>query len=105
MDYYNTVRLLKGESTLTPREYRKFKKGDTIWGANECPEEIMRWPVEEEETAKAELAKYRCEYSRGIEDYYITEYALEWFDAGEDGELEAGSDYDLAKEAPTPEED
>lgn len=31
----NTIILLKGEANLTRMEYKKFAKGDTIWG-NDC---------------------------------------------------------------------
>lgn len=43
--------------------------------------------------AKAELAKYRCEYYDG----WAIEYALEYFEADEDGEFVEGSDYELAE--------
>lgn len=95
---YNTIRLLQGEANLTSAEYKKFSKGDCIWGIDRDPEENKRWPIEQEEEAKAELAKLHCEYKKGIELWYITEYALEYCEIDEDGNWIDGSDYDLAEE-------
>ena len=95
---YNTIILKKGEAILTPREYRDFCKGDTIWGDYRMPKELFRWPIEQEEEAKSELAKYKCEYRRGIEDYFISEYGLEYCECDEDGDFVSGSDFDLAEE-------
>lgn len=95
---FNTVILRRGDARLTRKEYRDFSKGDTIFGADSNSEELNRWPIEKEEEAKAELAKYKCKYENGIELVYITEYALEWCECDEDGELVQGSDYELAEE-------
>ena len=55
---------------------------------------------EDKEEAEARLAKYQCEYNYGElqNTYYVTEYGLEYCDCDEDGEWEAGSDFDLAEE-------
>ena len=50
------IRLLHGECRVTNEELKKFKKGDTIWGNDENPEELKRWKIEEKEEAKKELA-------------------------------------------------
>lgn len=94
----NTIRLLKGTARLTKNEMKKFDKGDTIWGNDSFPEEIKRWTMEEKETAKEELAKLNCTYEEFGELTHIEEYALEYFEADEEGEFYEGSDYDLAEE-------
>lgn len=95
---FNTIILLKGYQKLTEKEYRKFEKGNTIWGDNSDPEEIKRWNIEEKEDAKKELSKYHCKYQGGY-DWDIEEYALEYCECDEDGEFVQGSDYDLAEES------
>ena len=42
----NMIRLLHGECRATSEEMKKFKKGDTIWGNDENPEELKRWSME-----------------------------------------------------------
>lgn len=95
---FNTIILLKGETRLTRTEYKKFTKGDTIWGCDESPIELKRWSVDEKKEAQAELAKYKCEYSWGAELFFGTEYALEYCECDTDGQFLAGSDYNLAEE-------
>lgn len=94
----NTIRLLKGEAELTKREFETFTKGDSIWGADREPEELKRWSIEQAEEARAEFAKYKSIYQKNTEDYSIEEYALEYFEADEEGKFVSGSDYDLAEE-------
>ena len=55
---------------------------------------------DDKDEAEATLAKYQCEYNYGElqNTYYVTEYGLEYCDCDEDGEWEAGSDFDLAEE-------
>lgn len=95
----NTIILLKGTETLTKMEYRRFEKGDTIWGLDQEPEELKRWNIEEKAAAVEELNRYRCEYRQLRELVDITEYALEYCECDEDGEFVQGADYDLAEEA------
>lgn len=92
------IRLIKGTAFLTDREYRKFTPGDTVWGNNSEWEEITRWNITDEESAQEELRKYRCSYSGSNGAWDITEYALEYFEADEEGEFISGSDYYIAKE-------
>lgn len=94
----NTIILLKGETLLTRREYKKFNKGDTIWGIDSEPEEIKRWSIEQKHQAKEELAKYTCLYHENAETWSVEEYALEYCEFDEDGEFLQGSDFDLAEE-------
>lgn len=94
----NTIILLKGEALLTRGEYKKFNKGDTIFGNDSNPEELKRWSIEQEQEAKEELAKYACTYHENIETWSIEEYALEYCECDEEGEFLQGSDYDLAEE-------
>lgn len=95
---YNTIRLLSGCAQLTQKEYADFSKGDTILGIDSDAKELQRWSAEQKEAAREELKKYRCEYIKTGETISITEYALEYFDADENGEFISGSDFDLAKE-------
>lgn len=93
----NTIRLLHGECRATNEELKKFQKGDTIWGNDTSPEELKRWKIEEAEEAKEELSKFCCKsvrYNEYLTD--IEEYALEYFEADENGEFIEGSDFDLA---------
>lgn len=94
----NRIRLLKGTERLTASEMKKFTKLDTILGCDSCPETIKEWNIDQMEEAKAELAKHKSSYERCNELYYIEEYALEVFEADEDGELIEGSDYYHAEE-------
>lgn len=100
MEGYNTIILKKGYSSLTNNEYKKFEKGDTIFGDDSNPEELKRWNISQKKEAEEELKNYNCEYR-----YYalsnswdIEEYALEYCECDEDGEFIQGSDYDLAEE-------
>lgn len=101
---FNTIILKKGEGAYTRSEWKKFEKGDTIWGCDMNPEELRRWSIDQKEEAQAELAKYKCRYPEGIELYYATEYALEYCECDEDGEFIQGSDFDLAEEEPEEDE-
>lgn len=94
----NAIRLLKGERRLTNEELKKFKKGDTIWGNDENPEELKRWSIEQKEEAKKEFDALRCRYARYNEHLTdVEEYALEFFKADESGEFVEGSDFELAR--------
>ncbi len=94
----NTIILKKGTERLTDMEYKKFEKGDTIWGADRMPEELKRWSIDDKKLAEAELAKHKCTYKKA-NIWDIEEYALEYCECDEDGELIQGSDFDLAEEA------
>lgn len=92
------IRLLHGERRITNEELKKFQKGDTIWGNDTDPEELKRWTIEEEEEAEEELENLYCksvEYNEYLTD--IEEYALEYFNADENGEFIEGSDFELAQ--------
>lgn len=39
---FNTIILKKGNARLSQNEYKKFQKGDTIFGENSDPEEIKK---------------------------------------------------------------
>lgn len=95
---YNTIILLKGERNLTKKEYESFSKGDTIFGIDSNPKEISRWGIKDEETAKAELEKYRCKYIVCGNSCSIIEYAAEYCETDSEGEYVSGSDFELAKE-------
>lgn len=95
----NTIRLLKGYDLKQGKEWEEFRKGDTIWeeGVENHPEELKRWSIDQEDEARKELAGLRCSYVEGSTIVEVTEYALEWFEADEDGEFVSGSDYDFAE--------
>lgn len=95
---FNTIILKKGEATLTNDEYKRFSKGDTIFGIDSEPEELKRWVIEDGDDAKKELAKYRCAYVKRAECWDVKEYALEYCKYDEDGDFIQGSDYELAAE-------
>ena len=92
----NTIILLKGTESLTKREYRRFEKGDTIWGDMQDPEELQRWSIDQKEEAEKALADLRCEYIQRAEIVDITEHALQYCECDEDGEFIQGSDYSFA---------
>lgn len=94
----NTIILQHGFASCTFMEYKKFNKGDTIWGTDCNPEEIKRWKIEQAEEAKAELAKYRCSYKLDGQLWHVEEYALEYCLTDDEGEFVEGSDYDFAEE-------
>lgn len=94
----NTIRLLEGSENLTIKEYEKFSKGNTIFGADSDPKELKRWPISEKEEAIEELKKHHCEYDVRADMVFISEFALEFFEVDEDGEFISGSDFDLAEE-------
>lgn len=99
-DNFNTITLLHGwERLLNKTEMPKFRKGDTIWGNDNDPEELKRWPIEEMSTAFEELEKYRCSYDTWGHDTVINEYALCFFEADEEGDFVQGCDYWTAEEA------
>lgn len=82
----NMIRLLYGECRATNEELKKFQKGGTIWGNDTDPEELKRWTIEEKEEAEEEIAKFCCKsvrYNEYLTD--IEEYALEYFEADENG--------------------
>lgn len=93
---YNAIRLLKGESSLTKKEFEKFEKGGTIWGVDTEAAEVERWSIDQKEAAEAAFKKYKCSYRNYIDLTDVVEYALEYFECDEEGEFIAGSDYYLA---------
>ena len=95
MGDYNTIILKKGYRTITKRDYKKFSHGDTFIDAD--PEILGRWSIDQEEKAKTELAKYKCETVEYPDCVEITEYALEYFETDKDGEFISGSDLDFAE--------
>ena len=98
----NTIILLRGKDGLSKSEYAKFSKGDTIFGTDSEPVEIMRWDIAEHDLAEQELAKYECLYDDSNPDYVvIEEYALAYCECDDDGDFIQGSDFRLAKEGDT----
>ena len=96
---FNTIILLRGSARYTNSEYKKFEKGDTIWGNDSDPEELQRWSIDQKEEAQKELSSYSSHYLRYNEHLIsVEEYALEYCEVDEDGDFVCGSDYDLAEE-------
>lgn len=91
-------RLLKKEARLTKEELKGFKKGDLITGNDVNPEELKRWTGEGcREKAMEELKKFNSSYYIGEQLADVTEYAVETYEANEDGDFLEGSDYDFAE--------
>ncbi len=91
-------RLLKSEARLTKEELKGFEKGDLITRNDVNPEELKRWTGEGcREKAMEELKKFNNSYYMGEQLVDITEYAVETYEADEDGDFLEGSDYDIAE--------
>ena len=91
-------RLLKSEARLTKEELKGFEKGDLITGNDVNPEELKRWTGEGcREKALEELKKINSSYYMGEQLADVTEYAVETYEADEDGDFLDGSDYDFAE--------
>lgn len=91
-------RLLKNEARLTREELKGFEKGYLITGNDANPEELKRWTGEGcREKALEELKKFNSSYYMGEQLTDITEYAVETYEADEDGDFLDGSDYDIAE--------
>nr|DAU66755.1 MAG TPA: hypothetical protein [Caudoviricetes sp.] len=95
---FNTIILKMARNTLSKNEFKKYSKGDCIFEENIEEEELKRWTIEEKANAQDELKKYKCQYSISGNNVYITEYALEYCQTNDDGEIIMGSDFDLAEE-------
>lgn len=94
MTTYNTIILLGNKASLTRKEWKKFEEGDLILGIDASQTELKRWNIEQEQEAKAELAKYNCSYITDSNPslVFVEEYALEYCLTDEDGEFIEGSD-------------
>lgn len=92
----NTLRLLRGKAFYTDKEYKKFQKGDTIFGIDSNPAELGRWDISQKENAFEELMKHKCLYLTGGNNNMAEEYALEIFKSDEDGDWISGSDFFLS---------
>lgn len=91
-------RLLKSEARFTKEELKGFEKGDLITGNDVNPEELKRWTGEGcREKAMEELKKFNSNYYMGEQLADVTEYAVETYEADEDGNFLDGSDYDIAE--------
>lgn len=91
-------RLLKSEARLTKEELKGFEKGDLIIGNDVNPEELKRWTGEGcHEKALEELKKFNSSYYMEEQLTDVTEYAVETYEADEDGNFLDGSDYDIAE--------
>lgn len=91
-------RLLKSEARFTKEELKGFEKGDLITGNDVNPEELKRWTGKGcREKALEELKKFNSRYYMGEQLAYITEYAVETYEADEDGDFLDGSDYDFSE--------
>lgn len=95
---YNTIILVYGSGEIE-------EKGDCILGIDNDAREIMRWPIEREAEARAELAKYTCHYR--TETTFIgktvmigQEWALNFCECDEEGDLAGvdGGEYVFAEE-------
>lgn len=95
----NTIILMHGSATLTINELIRQHQYDSLNGCDSNPIEEMRWSIDQEDLAKAELAKHACTYSLITNDTQlvdIDEWQLEYCECDEDGEFVSGSDLDYA---------
>lgn len=91
-------RLLKNEARLTKEELKGFEKGDLITGNDVNPEELKRWTGEGcREKAIEELKKFNSSYYMEEQLTDAIEYAVETYEADEDGNFLDGSDYDISE--------
>lgn len=91
-------RLLKSEARLTKEELKGFEKGDLITGNDVNPEELKRWTGKGcREKALEELKKFNSSYYMEEQLTDVTEYAVETYEADENGDFLEGSDYDFAE--------
>lgn len=93
---HNTIILKSWQRTFTPTMYAQFEPFDLIGSLVE-PTEIGRWNIEEEQEALKELSNFKCTYWKAKELYYVEEFALEYCNCNEDGEIIEGSDYLIAE--------
>lgn len=94
---FNTIRLLRGSRNITVKGDEMPEIGCAIYEDGTDPEELNRWVIEDKEDALKELTKYRCSYQKGSGVVFAEEYALEFFEADEDGDFVQGSDFDFAE--------
>lgn len=92
----NIVRLIHSERNFSRSEVERGRIS-----RDDCfldPDEVKRWSIADEAVARAELAKHLCtyEYRRGT--VWADVWALEFFEADEDGEFVNGGDLDYAPE-------
>ena len=91
-------RFLKNEARLTKEELKGFEKGNLITGNDVNPEELKRWTGEGcHEKALEQLKKFNSSYYMEEQLTDVTEYAVETYEADEDGNFLDGSDYDISE--------
>ena len=93
---YNYIRLLRGFAYVDKRS--TLKHGDLIGGIDQDPTEINRWPIDRLEDAKLELSLLRCTYAKHFDVEVWEEYALEYIQVDDDGDIVAYGDYIYAEE-------
>lgn len=92
----NTIILMHGFGEVD-------EHGDAIMGIDNNAKEVMRWAIEDEAAAKAELAKHLCKYNE-VKTFYgktviqADEWALLYCECDEDGDYIGGGDYWMAEE-------
>ena len=98
MTNFNTIILLQNQASLTRPEYENFNEGDLILGVDIDPTELKMWPIEQEQEARAELAKYNCSYITDSNPnlVFVEEYALMYCNCYDDGEFIEGANFVFA---------
>lgn len=96
-DNINTIILKHCESNYSANDVRRGKvsQGDSFIDQYDIGE-VKRWSIDDEAAALAELAKHKCTYSYKNGTVWADEWALEFFEADEDGEFVMGSDEEYA---------
>lgn len=98
-DNFNTVILKHCERNYSAADVRRgnVSRGDCFIDQYDIGE-VNRWSIDDEAAALAELAKHKCSYSYRDGTVWADEWALEFFEADEDGEFVIGSDEEYAVE-------
>lgn len=96
-DNINTIILKHSESNYSANDVRRGKvsQGDSFIDQYESGE-VKRWSINDEAAALAELAKHKCTYDYRNGTVWADEWALEFFEADEDGEFVMGADEEYA---------
>lgn len=92
----------ENNTIILTHSVRNFTESEVKHGRvtiDECfcdADERKRWSIADEEAARAELAKHKCTFSYGYGTVWTDVWALEFWEADEDGEFINGGDSDYA---------
>lgn len=91
----NTITLIHAFSNYSANDVRRGRVSlvDCLCD----PTEVKRWSITDEDAARAELAKHKSSFSHKNGTVWVDAWALEFFEADEDGEFLEGSDMVFAE--------